>query len=208
MLFAVAAEFAGDIAAKIVEGVAFEEIEGGIDQGEAASAAEQIAFAGCIPAAVRRVDELIKLAKLIMRKGLHSKIIRRRCPSVKPNRKKPRHVRIRTSEHNRNKRIGGAAMRGNERLIDAACVTGCDPCFRRCALARIHLAWWEREEERLLRERACRAGPNRAQWMAELAEAQECVRRFRQETRLSAPNFPGAAWPAGFPGSPARARLH
>jgi hypothetical protein len=95
-----------------------------------------------------------------------------------------------------------------EILAEPACVAGCDPCFRRCALARIHLSWWEREEERLLRGRVVEGDPRRGAWLAELAEAEEQLQRLRQGMTPYAPSCRGAAWLAGLPAAPARARLH
>ena len=93
-------------------------------------------------------------------------------------------------------------------LSAPACAAGCDPCYRSCALTRIKLSWWEREEERLLRGRVREGDPRREAWQAELAEARESLQRLRLGMTLSVPSFPGAAFPASYPGAPARARLH
>lgn len=93
-------------------------------------------------------------------------------------------------------------------LAAPACEEECFPCLRRCALGRVHLNWWEKEEERLLRERVSEGDPHRQDWLAQLGEAQEQLQRLRQETKPSAPSFRDGAWREGSPGSPARARLH
>ena len=98
--------------------------------------------------------------------------------------------------------------RKETRLPEPACAMGCDPCFRRCALARIQIGWWEREEERLLRARVRQTDPCRGEWLADLREAQEHLQRLRQETKPFAPSFHAGALPGGFRESPARVRLH
>lgn len=82
------------------------------------------------------------------------------------------------------------------------------PCIRSCAVTRIYLSWWEKEEERLLRGRVCEGDSRRSEWLAELAEVQESLQRLRRETRLFAPSFRGEAFRAGFQGSRAQARPH
>ena len=96
----------------------------------------------------------------------------------------------------------------NETLSEPACAAGCNPCLRGCALARIKLAWWEKEEARLLRSAVPAPDPGRDAWLSELAEAAERLQALRQQTRPCAPSSRGAAFPEGFRAGPPGVLLH
>ena len=99
-------------------------------------------------------------------------------------------------------------MDDSETLSQPACAAGCNPCLRSCALARIKLAWWEKEETRLLFAVVPAAGPYRAAWLAQLAEAAERLRQLRPQTKPCAPSCRGAAFPEEFRGERHAVLLH
>ena len=99
-------------------------------------------------------------------------------------------------------------MENGDVLISPACGEECRPCYRRCAVARIHLNWWQREEARLLQAPVAEGVPGRAEWIANLAEAAERMLRLRRGMRPCAPNSLASAFRAGFREAPAQARLH
>src|SRR5688572_20240724 len=93
-------------------------------------------------------------------------------------------------------------------LSEPACQAGCVPCLRRCALARIKLGWWEKEEARLLLAGAPPREPARNAWLSQLEEAAERLQRLRRDTRPSAPSWHGAACPEGRQGARRAILLH
>ena len=99
-------------------------------------------------------------------------------------------------------------VKHDEILSEPACAAGCDPCVRSCALARIKLAWWEREEKRLLLAAVPALDPHRGAWLSELAEAAERLQALRQQTRPCVPSCPDAAFPEGSRGGRRAALLH
>jgi hypothetical protein len=92
-------------------------------------------------------------------------------------------------------------------LSEPGCHRGCDPCVRACAVFRIQLSWWEREEASLLRARFCAGPEDRRQWLADLSEAQERQRQLRQDIELAAP-VRARAYSARLRGSSAAALAH
>lgn len=87
-------------------------------------------------------------------------------------------------------------------LAAPGCDVGCITCVRSCAIAQIQLAWWAREEERLLRDRR----PECPDWQAERREAQEHLERLRRDIRAACP--PSAADQATRRGLPSLRLVH
>ena len=96
----------------------------------------------------------------------------------------------------------------SEFLAEPACLEGCDPCLRRCAMGRIKLAWWEKEEMRLLRAPAPSVAPGRGAWLSQLAEAAERLQQLRQDTTPFAPSCRGEAFRGEYRAEPPPALLH
>ena len=99
-------------------------------------------------------------------------------------------------------------VKDNETLSEPACAAGCDPCLRSCAMAQIKLAWWEKEEARLLCAAVPARDPGRGVWLLQLAEAAERLQALRQQTRPCVPSCPDAAFPEEFRGGQRAALLH
>ena len=95
-----------------------------------------------------------------------------------------------------------------ETLSEPACAAGCDPCLRSCAMARIKLGWWEREEMRLLGVGVPAVEPGRGAWLSQLAEAAEQLQALRRQMKPCAPRCHDGAFPEGFRGARHAALLH
>lgn len=74
-------------------------------------------------------------------------------------------------------------------------------------MSRIKLAWWEREEERLL-QNAPPPSAARDAWLSQLAEAAERQLTLRTDTKPFAPNRRDGAFPAESRGGRRAALLH
>lgn len=85
-------------------------------------------------------------------------------------------------------------------LQSPGCDIGCSDCSRSCAIAQIQLAWWMREEERLLRDRPPLADRRFPPWRDEILEAQGHLERLRRDIRAACP--PASASRAERPRSP------
>jgi len=64
-------------------------------------------------------------------------------------------------------------------MMEPACDVGCRTCLLECAVLPQRLAWWEREVERLLRERVAAADPRHQRWRDHLRACEAACKDLR-----------------------------
>ena len=68
-------------------------------------------------------------------------------------------------------------------LTEPGCEEACDPCPRQCAVKRIQLRWWEKEEASLLAQPPPLEDA-KDRWLVDLAEAQARQQQLQQDIAL------------------------
>lgn len=113
---------------------------------------------------------------------------------------------LETTEHKEN--MPYATRRKLVTVMQPGCEAGCRVCYLECAVKPARLAWWEREVERLLRERVAFADPDWQHWRDHLQAAQAACEELQQqiEATRSLAGHPAAL--AAHLGEPQSAFLH